>query len=910
MSVQLILYPQTFNGQFNAISTNPNEFLVNGINFNGLSTAGSYDSTSPAQSAILAAQPPTVVNSWYRFRTTYSGTPALPTNTSGALALNSVVGNNQSGVYQRLSNLAIGQSYTLTVNVSTTGTGTIQLLAYNGTNFIGLNSFSATSSNGSLVFTAGSSTTTVIIRYSNTVADDIAISDASVIPTGTTPSGVYTEISDGQVIVDLYEDEDIPLTLSVDDFKNVAEKVQSYSKAFNLPATKRNNQIFDNIFEVTRSDNGIVFNPYVKTQCTLKQDGFVLFEGYLRLIDISDKEAEISYNVNLYSEAIALADVLKEKTFSMLDFSELTHTYTKTTIKNSWDDTTGLPLTNSLSTSSFAYDATIGVNNTNVLKYPFCDWGHQIIIANGSAGTLATENFPELTALEQAFRPFINIKYIIQKIFNDTPFTFTSNFFDEANFKKLFMDFNWGDGHVPMVFNNTGGLFLQSDQSLTSSFTTINFNQNTQNSPFPSVMGYSGGTFTAQTNNQIYNISCTGINFISLLGSTFQCEWLHTFTGGNTIYESTTSISFTGVYSYNANFSVVMQAGDTLTFRAKEISGTCKVDASSSFFGIPLLNYVTVTSTSDGVVSDNLLQTQRGDLKQWEFLKGIMTMFNLVAIPDKNNLNNIRIEPYGDIFLNNAESITHDWTEKIDISQIKLMPLTDLNKTTIFKFVEDEDDYAFMNYKNSVQGHLYGSKVFDASGFTILQGTEEIVAEPFAATVPKPLMSQFYDLIVPSIYSYNANDGTSEEFDNSPRIMFNNGIKSFTAGTFVSCTYYIPEQNGVSSGNEDAFLQFTHLTTIPTTSSSTDFHFGECQLIAPIGSAVTDNLFNTYWLPYFNELYNPDTRTMSLKVNLTPADITTFNMYDTVFIKNREFRVNKIEYKPNDLSTVEFILIP
>ena len=107
-------------------------------------------------------------------------------------------------------------------------------------------------------------------------------------------------------------------------------------------------------------------------------------------------------------------------------------------------------------------------------------------------------------------------------------------------------------------------------------------------------------------------------------------------------------------------------------------------------------------------------------------------------------------------------------------------------------------------------------------------------------------------------------------------------------------------------------MQFSHFSSVSPQSAPSvrDFHFGECQLIAPIGSAVTDNLFNTYWLPYFNELYNPDTRTMSLKVNLTPADITTFNMYDTVFIKNREFRVNKIEYKPNDLSTVEFILIP
>ena len=72
----------------------------------------------------------------------------------------------------------------------------------------------------------------------------------------------------------------------------------------------------------------------------------------------------------------------------------------------------------------------------------------------------------------------------------------------------------------------------------------------------------------------------------------------------------------------------------------------------------------------------------------------------------------------------------------------------------------------------------------------------------------------------------------------------------------------------------------------------------------------TDNLFSIYWQPYFNELYNADTRIMILKVNLTSADINTFKMYDTVFIKNRSFRVNKIEYKPNSLATVEFILIP
>ena len=290
-------------------------------------------------------------------------------------------------------------------------------------------------------------------------------------------------------------------------------------------------------------------------------------------------------------------------------------------------------------------------------------------------------------------------------------------------------------------------------------------------------------------------------------------------------------------------------------------------------------------------------------------------MFNLVSVPDKSDPNNILIEPYSEMFLENADSSELNWTDKIDIEEMKLIPLTDLNRTTLFKFVEDDDDWAFQNYKNSVQGHLYGSQLWDAETTTngldtILQGDEEIVAEPFAATVPKPLMTQFSDLIIPAIYSYNPDDQTSEAFDNSPRIMYNNGLKSAVAGTFTSCTYYIPAQNGTSSENANTFLQFSHLSEIPTTASSLDFHFGECQLIGGVGDATINNLFKTYWLPYYNELYNPDTRIMTIKVNLSAGDINTFKFYDIVMIKNRKFRVNKIDYKPNDLSTVEFILIP
>ena len=161
-------------------------------------------------------------------------------------------------------------------------------------------------------------------------------------------------------------------------------------------------------------------------------------------------------------------------------------------------------------------------------------------------------------------------------------------------------------------------------------------------------------------------------------------------------------------------------------------------------------------------------------------------MFNLVTIPDENNPNNIKFEPYVDVFINNTagtslsdRTIEHDWTDKIDVSEMKLEPLTDLNRRTIFKFVEDEDDFAFMNYKHQVGGHLYGSKKFNATDeFNILDGLDEVIAEPFAATVVKPLMSQFPQFITPAIYAYNSEDDTSEGFENSPRIMYDNGSKT------------------------------------------------------------------------------------------------------------------------------------
>jgi len=936
MATKLILYPQTFNGELDPISISANEFIVDGNTFSTLNTSVTNESFVISTNFILSTYPPTIANTWYRYRLISSPapSPAYPTATGGNMILSTAGSFSASFAYQRIENLIVGNAYFIYVNPLNSATGTLAAQAYNGSVAVGSNSIVNPTSSDILTtsFVATNTSMTIITRFFATATTSIEIGYVSVIPAGQTPD---ISLSNGQVICDLYEDEDIPLTLSVDDFKNAAEQVQSYSKAFNLPATKRNNQIFDNLFEVTRSVQGVAsFNPYAKTRCELKQDGFILFEGYLRVIDIQDKEGEISYNVNLYSEVIALADVLGDRDFNQIDFSELNHAYNYTNIKNSAQG--ALALDNALPAGSYAGTG----STTSVLRYPFVDWEHSY--------TVGTNDKPVLPNIESSFRPFIKLTYLIRRIFADTGlFTYTSDFIDNnTEFQRLYMDFNWGSNGFPAIEERYSASWKTMVTTLnpgTGSFIPLKLSTD----PAKSISGQNFLPPNYDETNNIITSTTTHERYIvyykyeitatdTTIPHTIDFQWIHTDNSTvpatvNILNPRTRTIAVGDTTEDYVGFvDVILEnIGDTL-------QAQFKTDADASQFGPFYGTRTTFVQSGIGATSASL-NALRGELGQWDFLKGIMTMFNLVSMPDPVNPNNILIEPYKDIFFpgndpanpnffdSNTASPPLDWTDKIDISQIKLKPLTDLNKKTLFKFVEDDDDYIFNVYKNSTQGHLYGSLLFDATLTTgglssVLDGEEEIEAEPFAATISKPLMDEFYDFIVPSIYSYDASDGSSKGFDNSPRIMYHIGTRGapLSGLDFNSTVFKVQAQNGSPGDDfEDEFLQFCHLTDVPTVVSNPpdpddtiDFHFGECQLLQEMGTPTPNNLFNMYWRPYFNELYNPDTRTMTLKVNLSPGDINTFKFFDTVFIKNRLFRVNKIDYKPNDLATVEFILIP
>ena len=770
--------------------------------------------------------------------------------------------------------------------------------------------------------------------------------------TNTAQTSANNFINDGQVILDLYKDETIPLNLSVDDFTKVDEKIASYSKSFMIPATKHNNKIFSFYFDVSRSQNHDVFffNPFAKTKAKIKDDTVLIFEGWMKLINVQSKNGQISYNINLYSEPTTFCDYLKAGVMADLDLSELEHDYiTGAEVAPSWDDTIGLPLTAPLLTTSYAYDPALGVNNTNVLKYPMINWAGQF--------ELVDPNLIDMGMPENVFRPVIQCKYLLDRMFEVTPFTYTSAFLNGSIFKKCFMDYNYSGDAAMMA-----ATFIQTDQQEFADFSSGAWT----NLILPITLGETPtgtavthfnnatGLFTMQLAGQVMTMgqprfyrnwfngegewraekveAATGIvsypisgniTFNSFAGSGVDC---HTLDGTNAPIVNASEAQCGAGYAAGTWQVVNMQPNDTLQMQFRKVSGggdiylstneqvnTWEWNSQKGTFNDKTKQTFAYTILGGQSTIAFLQQGIRAALKQYDFWKGIKQMFNLVTMPDKNNPNNLIIEPYADIFLNNPNSKQLDWTNKIDISNIKIQPLNKLPKSTEFKYIEDPNDYRIKQYKNALGGYLYGSKTYEAGEmfFSLLTGAKKIEAKPFAPTITAPLTILFPDFIISHIYKGDATGTAFSPFANKPRILFDNGIKPMPNGANGAIVKArVRWLWGFGAIDYTEYGTMSHLDISPTTTATQDLNFGECPLVQPVGASPTDNLFNTYWLPYYAALYNPDCRSVKMKMKLSSADINEFNYWDTILVQNRVYRVNKIQYSAGLMATVELILIP
>jgi len=590
----------------------------------------------------------------------------------------------------------------------------------------------------------------------------------------------------------------------------------------------------------------------------------------------------------------------------MLNLNELNHEYDEVNIRNSWG--AGVTTYGALSSSSLAiqppFGGTSGSNvGVDVLRYPMVDWKGDVDISG---------SVPMYSSLEAAFRPWVNCLYLLRHIIKDADFQYTSNFLDGPKFNKLYMDMNWGGGvnisgtNFNFAFN-AYHKYSSGKHWMTQTWSNLKMQSIT---PSGSPQGWydtSAKEFNCSVAGQVVYVVWSIGMYNTGAGPHSSLYRIQTYDGANwttisngSYYNSSGEVkTWTGTFTYTS-----ITAGDKIRFQGKQNSPYMNVirltSANSNGVSGDRTNATFDTSSSTSVNIAGLLTSLRGDMTQWDFVKGFLTMFNLMVIPDPDDHTHITIEPYVDYI---DSGVVHDWTPKLDQTKSKLKPIPSLSKRILFTHAMDDSDWYLKHYQRNA-GEVYGQATV-SNTYEIGVGEDtEIIAEPFAPTVIDQVdQGNFPTMIVPRIFDADDNGEEPEECENLPRILYDNGEVS--SGTFSTN----PAVSGSCFTNETSYGLFTPFSVFPTTGVGDTYNFGH--YFSYFGAYVTPatNLYNEYWDAYIQELYDKDTRVYEGQFLLTPKDIHTFRFKDIVRIKNKLFRVNKIEYKSGELCKCELITI-
>jgi hypothetical protein len=98
--------------------------------------------------------------------------------------------------------------------------------------------------------------------------------------------------------VDLSGDFDLLVTRSIAEIREPQTRQGDWSKTITIPGTKKNNELFGHIFEVSQTITGsgqfgTDFNPNLKAECVVLLDGLEQLRGFLRVIQINVTDSDL-----------------------------------------------------------------------------------------------------------------------------------------------------------------------------------------------------------------------------------------------------------------------------------------------------------------------------------------------------------------------------------------------------------------------------------------------------------------------------------------------------------------------------------------------------------------------------------------------------------------------------------------
>ena len=250
-----------------------------------------------------------------------------------------------------------------------------------------------------------------------------------------TQSFTFRLIANGTQL-DIFDDEDIKLSNNVTGLFDIGVLPATFTRQISIPGTKINNAFFEHVYDIS-IDNPFLFATNIKVPAYIDFDSVYLIEGYIQLNKVNVKANKFieSYEITLYGTLSSFArDTNRLYLTDLTSLAQYNHTSSYENISASWGG------------NLFSGD----------IVYPLADYGSAYAFTPGGLELFGMDDQDGALSV-QNFKPAIRIKPVLDAIFEEAGYTYSSSFM-----AKPFID------DVYMVCNNAlkypeyGGVDLET----------------------------------------------------------------------------------------------------------------------------------------------------------------------------------------------------------------------------------------------------------------------------------------------------------------------------------------------------------------------------------------------------------------------------------------------------------------
>ena len=666
---------------------------------------------------------------------------------------------------------------------------------------------------------------------------------------------LYIYDFDGQAVnrIELFNDEKISVTSSIQNFNDIGKLFTDYSQTFTVPASKHNNTIFKHWYEsavgLTSDEDPLdvdfAFDHRIKYYGYIEIDSIPFRDGKFLMQKANKKNNFIeSYTINFVGNLVQLKDKFKEDKLNVLNgYESLNFEYNFTNVIDGDYPNIKFPLIASTRRFEFETGTSSDVTTT--------------------AGAIPyTELFPA-----------IRVSKIFDFIESTYGLNFVGDFLNYALFKELFLfcknseEFNfYSEPQSPNFTSTTPASFPEFNLALDQC--TVSFGLDPLSNRLESWIKVYPTDPTINYTVQIFDNGELYATYEDLEGDSDLGYYSKYREQENTINGQYVTRRFT----YKISSQLPMTYDAFINLKRNFGSGF-------SFF------YRTANSYDNTTSGDLQIRKYIPDLTVEAFVTSIVKALNLVVIPI--NENTFEFQPLEAFY---QEGRIVDLSEYIQAEDIEI------NRPNLFRQIsfkyEKSDNVLNTNFRNTYNRD-YGDLTYDnpnsayTTNYEVKLPFENIMWERYTG----------YDFITATCWNINL-----QPYVPKPILMYYNGIQElsdgniyYTDGTTPSLYLEYPRfTNELGAGGSD----LAYLQTLNWGEEISTWFLGR----APRG------LFQRYYQNSIFNIYNQRTRVIKAKAQLDTYWLTSLKLNDRIVVSNKRYLINTMT---TDLTTgaVDFELI-